>query len=75
MNILSKIKSFFTDESGKVKKAIIVILVIVIILVILALVFKFVVIPFIESLFIYLREPAPAPTELNAILASGIYKY
>lgn len=40
MNILSKIKSFITDESGKAKTVIIVILVVVIILILLAVIFR-----------------------------------
>ncbi len=39
MNILSKIKSFFTDESGKVKTVIITVLAVVIILSLLAVIF------------------------------------
>ncbi len=67
--ILSKIKSFITDETGKVKKVIIVILVIVIVLVILTLVFKFVVIPYLRRLVIELSKLAPAPHVLNEKIA------
>lgn len=40
MNSLSIIKSFFTDESGKVKTVVIVVLVVVIILILLAVIFR-----------------------------------